>query len=454
MKHVKRTSSALCMGVLALFLPQMSKADTAIVIGVNQYKSLTDANLKGCVNDANSIVQVLKSRGFAASDIVLLVDEQATKQHILDAIHNATKGGRFVLYFAGHGTQTADNTSAILPSDSTEEGDNTIGKAELTKAVQGVTAQARTIVLDSCFADGAVRGKKNIGNKRSRFHELRDGSKTLPPGRTDDNTNIVGDSSFCSYVAGTRQQSALEESKDGEVHGLFTYYLTSRLKESSVEKWADAVAQVNSDVALASDQSQTPIFKTDEYKSAKIFGKSGGDPKPSPYKNSIWDVYNDTKTNPNYVSISSTLSQPVVAKGTKFQIQIATKNVAGYLAILNLDTKGNLTLFSPDPSKATTADEMVRASRVEAGNKRSIETEAKDIGREELKAIFFRTESDARKFFGELKKAEDGEVNGIKRYSPHKLAQGKKRLPNNGEKDDNGDVTWDYYTSLFQVTIE
>jgi hypothetical protein len=52
-------------------------------VGINQYK---DAPLQGCVTDVNLQQQLLIHRfGFNPKDILILTDEQATRQGILNA---------------------------------------------------------------------------------------------------------------------------------------------------------------------------------------------------------------------------------------------------------------------------------------------------------------------------------------------------------------------------------
>ncbi|MDZ4822354.1 MAG: caspase family protein [Flavobacteriales bacterium] len=80
----------------------------ALCIGINDYPG-TGSDLSGCVNDANDWAAELKLRGFS---VAKLLDSQATRKGILDAMGNiiksATKGDSIVFQYSGHGTYIPD----------------------------------------------------------------------------------------------------------------------------------------------------------------------------------------------------------------------------------------------------------------------------------------------------------------------------------------------------------
>src|SRR5690606_29969391 len=84
----------------------------AIVIGINKYYRkpgvLHGNQLRGCENDANAIKGMLINRfGFKKEDIILLVNENATRKNLEQSIDKtlkkAKKGDAFFFYFSGHG---------------------------------------------------------------------------------------------------------------------------------------------------------------------------------------------------------------------------------------------------------------------------------------------------------------------------------------------------------------
>ena len=126
--------------LIALFLQMQhgfSQNKYALLIGINKYQKKNKDNtvgidsansLKGCVNDAKSIKELMISEfGFKPANIKELYDFAATRKNILAAINSlllkCKPGDVAVIYYAGHGstfrygenaTQTAEY---ILPSD-------------------------------------------------------------------------------------------------------------------------------------------------------------------------------------------------------------------------------------------------------------------------------------------------------------------------------------------------
>src|SRR5690606_13514315 len=95
----------------------------ALLIGINTYSAFKSDNsrpappdLYGCVNDVMAVSEVLKSKfGFAAKDIRLLTDKDATRNAILDAfdkiLNDKTigKGDVVFMYYSGHGSQVVNS---------------------------------------------------------------------------------------------------------------------------------------------------------------------------------------------------------------------------------------------------------------------------------------------------------------------------------------------------------
>lgn len=82
-----------------------------LLIGVGEYPRIGEsARLLGPANDVRALAAVLEQRfGFAARDLRLLVDADATRNAILGAldrlVEEAGDGDRVVIHFSGHGSQ-------------------------------------------------------------------------------------------------------------------------------------------------------------------------------------------------------------------------------------------------------------------------------------------------------------------------------------------------------------
>ena len=90
-------------------LAQSSQRRLALLIGINQYPQIPV--LGGCVTDVELQTELLINRcGFAASDILTLTDEQASRKFIenafLDHLGKQAKSGDVVIFhFSGYGTR-------------------------------------------------------------------------------------------------------------------------------------------------------------------------------------------------------------------------------------------------------------------------------------------------------------------------------------------------------------
>jgi hypothetical protein len=105
--------------VAAITLPASPPVKYAMLVGINKYPGNA---LNGCVNDMTNLREMLvKNFGFAADNVLLLTDEQATRANILARLDEfASKLKRddlFVFAYSGHGT--------LFPDSYSEEQDET-----------------------------------------------------------------------------------------------------------------------------------------------------------------------------------------------------------------------------------------------------------------------------------------------------------------------------------------
>ena len=158
----------------------------ALCVGINDYP-YEGNDLNGCVNDANAWADLLvKHYGFAKSDVNLLIDAQATKAAILDALQTlvaeAIAGDILVFTNSSHGTYIADTSGdepmydeAMCPFDCA---DNLLVDDELRKLIANLPKGVHlTVISDSCFSgtvtraalNEAVPGLKTPDDRRVRF---------------------------------------------------------------------------------------------------------------------------------------------------------------------------------------------------------------------------------------------------------------------------------------------
>lgn len=146
----------------------------ALLIGIN-YTSSPTSQLKGCINDVQSMLAYLTQRaGFPRENIVVLTDDtnnprcMPTRQNILSAMQQLSRGARpgdsLFFHFSGHGDRKVDTSGdeddgfdeTILPVDYKTAG--MIVDDEIHKIlVKPLPAGCRlTCVFDSCHSGTAM----------------------------------------------------------------------------------------------------------------------------------------------------------------------------------------------------------------------------------------------------------------------------------------------------------
>lgn len=171
----------LCFGVavLALLLADPAAAGRkALLVGIGDYHAKP---LSGPVHDVRAMRKALVQRWhFKESDIVTILNKDATKTKILaaiNALHEQTKAGdQIFVYFSGHGTSADDaDLAAPLPTTSGAfipidiDGATTadavierliIGRRDLKPLLLKLDEGGRHVfvAIDACYSGNTVRG--------------------------------------------------------------------------------------------------------------------------------------------------------------------------------------------------------------------------------------------------------------------------------------------------------
>lgn len=143
----------------------------AVVIGVSSYNHMP--SLRFTDDDAYRMYAFLKSPEGGAlpdSNIRILIDEDATKQRILNTLNEVfTKAGRndlVLLYFSGHGLP-----GSFLPSDY-DGFDNKIYHEEIKDVLDRSPAKYKVCIADACHSGGllAMKGAE-ANNALLKYYE-------------------------------------------------------------------------------------------------------------------------------------------------------------------------------------------------------------------------------------------------------------------------------------------
>ena len=211
-------------------IPVFGKKDSlkfALIIGNEDYSKYqlglsTDANVIYARNDAMVFKEYLiKTLGFLEINVYLLLDATTGEMNQkIDLISKrANKAGneaQLVFYYAGHGLpDESTKIPYIIPVD--VNGTNLNSAISLATILQkfGETGASRiTIILDACFSGGG----REAGLLAARGVRFKPTENTL-------SGNMV------LFSASSGDQTALPF--NGEHHGLYTYYLLKKMKETS-----------------------------------------------------------------------------------------------------------------------------------------------------------------------------------------------------------------------------
>jgi CHAT domain-containing protein len=146
----------------------------AVCIGIDKYPDPDRFKpLKGCVNDAEDWAELLKNKFDFGDEIEIILDEEATKDRILDALEQmiteAEKGDILVFTLSCHGTWVPDEGELDEPDFRDEAVWAADGKIirddEIRKVINllepGVSL---TMIIDSCYSGGVTMDGSPVPN--------------------------------------------------------------------------------------------------------------------------------------------------------------------------------------------------------------------------------------------------------------------------------------------------
>jgi hypothetical protein len=287
------TARRLCAFVL---FAALSRAETrrALLIGINLYEPpagetaadiVPDAkarvlvperpartrasfrSLHGAVNDAREMRRVLIERfGFAARNIRLIEDREATRAAILAAIPrylmppDARQGDIGVLFFAGHGSQVLNSKTSqadhldesLVPADS-YKGVPDIRNKEIAPLLNAMIDRGLvvTFIADSCHSGSIARGIHTEGSRLLEF-DPRDANDAGYTGPAPQERGAL-------IVSSTQSSQEAKETADGG-HGVFTWALARVLDSASPASPAGQIFQQTRALLQSEVSWQEPVI--------------------------------------------------------------------------------------------------------------------------------------------------------------------------------------------------
>jgi Caspase domain/Domain of unknown function (DUF4384) len=232
-------------------LADSSPRKLALLVGINQYPN--SPALTGCLTDVELQRELLIHRfGFKASDILVLTEEQATRQSIETAFVNhligqAKPGDGVLFHFSGYGSrlQQLNNTSTLqnvlLPVDGeATPGQKTVNyllEDTLLLLLKQLTTDRTIAVLDTSYYAPTRMPSGGLGirtslqtSKATLVEEELEFQKSLQKSVSLQNNSDFG--GLLLTATSDVNQMAREVQLSGFSAGLFTYALTQYLWEA------------------------------------------------------------------------------------------------------------------------------------------------------------------------------------------------------------------------------
>ena len=254
-KVVQAPSSQKAVVDVDMNIPQssVSNSDTYCVIIANEnYEDVPKVDF--AARDGEIFQQYCtKTLGVPEKQIKTFINASYTdiKRALnwMETISSVTEGkAKFIFYYAGHGLPSdKDQTAYLVPVDGFPKDITTCYKmSELYKRLGNIKAHSVAVFLDACFS-GVERGKSQT--------LVAARGVAIKPKNEDLSGNVV------VFTATSDDETALAYHE--KQHGMFTYYLLNKLKETKGnvnfgELYESVSMQVKKSSVLENDKLQTP----------------------------------------------------------------------------------------------------------------------------------------------------------------------------------------------------
>lgn len=243
----------------------------AVIIGNERYQRVAPVEFAG--NDADVFARYcektlgLPERNIRVYHDATLGDIVAAMQDIKDICDSYKGEARVIFYYAGHGVpDDATREAYLLPVDAAgAQKDVCYSLSRLYDELSALPSAETVAFIDACFT-GSLRGEGMLASTR--------GIKLKPKDAQVQGNLVV-------FSAASADQSALPFDEKG--HGMFTYFLLSKLRESkggaTLGEIADYVIDgVRRQSAVMDRHLQTPSVKypttmTDSWQKLQLGGK-------------------------------------------------------------------------------------------------------------------------------------------------------------------------------------
>ncbi|MCX5840989.1 MAG: caspase family protein [Deltaproteobacteria bacterium] len=250
------------LGFLLLFLFCSSSHGAqkqALLIGISQYTELD--SLRYADADVQAFSQILTDfAGYKKSDVTVLLNQQATKNRIVDEINKTVRTSEkqpidhFILMFAGHGIPKRINnkeTNIFLAPSDASTADNTfystgketvnetfINRAWLARQLSAIKAKSIVIILDSCYSGNKDFGDLFIENEGYTIQSFGSTGPQRGVAVVQKRQGTVLAVRSIAYLASSREDQPSAEYEELH-HGALSYCIFENIKRAQRETYAD-----------------------------------------------------------------------------------------------------------------------------------------------------------------------------------------------------------------------
>lgn len=261
-------------------------------------------DLKGAVNDVRALREVLIHRlGFEPQNVIVLVNEEATRQAILSAfqrhlIDPAKQGDQSIFFYAGHGSRVRNSRSTeldgkdetVVPADANAGARDRafveIRDKEWDRLFSQVLDKGAwlTALFDSCHSGSISRSAAPVSST-ARFLEEddRDVAAFLPPDQVTHAPGLEPEKREGALIISAAQED--QQAKETlqvtgsvrEWHGAFSLALIQSLNELPPRVSADRLFdRVTARLMAEGHQQEPSIVGTASRRHAPVFGGTAG----------------------------------------------------------------------------------------------------------------------------------------------------------------------------------
>lgn len=279
----------------------------ALCVGINTFKNYPAAELRGCLNDARNIGNMLqKVLGFSSQEITALTNEQATKANIMEELNRMVDWAKsrqefcyLVFSLSTHGTHVPDVSGdepdnadeAFCPYDLTQKGDHwdlehLIVDDELGSLMSHLPENSLCeVILDTCYSGTGLKAIDLLLDRKPRF---------LPPPSVivcealekcknrsvKDAVLESGGKNQILWSASRFDQTSSDAKIGDEWNGAFTYYFCRAMLEDKARAPRLQILQEVRNQVVKPYQ-QTPQLECSSLLKKSSFGTPVGQPLSS-----------------------------------------------------------------------------------------------------------------------------------------------------------------------------